>query len=441
MPAVKNRQPRNDNGGSKLINSVSLDSGAKLVIEDIPYVKSAAMGVYIKVGSRYETSDRAGVSHFIEHMLFKGTSQRTARDIAETMESMGGQLNAYTGREYTCLYARTLDEDIYAAMEIVFDMLLNSVMDIKDINTERTVIIEEINMYEDTPDELIHDVFARRFWDGHPMGNSILGSVESIAGMDRDKLFQYYKQYYVPANMIIAVAGNVDAARIREFVDHKMGLKAETTSCLSWEKPSRRQAFIDLVSKDVEQIQICLGVPGISYHDEHRYTQNIMNSILGGGMSSRLFQKLREELGLAYSVYTYPSSYSDTGLFSIYIGTSSSRVGEFCAALYEQLQLFTEKGVTGEEITRTQKLMKSSIFLGLESVMTRMSRLGKSVLMYDEVVAPEEVIEKIYSVEPGMVQHMARQFFQPELFSIAAIGSQEVLPLVENEYKKWWGKK
>lgn len=424
-----------------MINSWNLGSGAKLVVEDIPYVKSAAMGVYIKVGARCETPGLAGVSHFIEHMLFKGTPQRTARDIAETMEGMGGQLNAYTGKEYTCLYTRTLDEDIYAAMEIVFDMLFNSTMNVKDINTERSVIIEEINMYEDTPDELIHDVFARKFWDGHPMGNSILGSEESITGMDRDELFQYYKQYYVPGNMIIAVAGNIDGARIKEFVDGKLALKTGPAGLLSREKPAPGPAFIDLVTKDVEQVQICLGVPGMSYCDEHRYIQNVMNSILGGGMSSRLFQKLREELGLAYSVYTYPASYSDTGLFNIYIGIGPSRVGEFCAALYEQLQLFTEYGVTGEEIARTQKLMKSSISLGLESVMTRMSRLGKSVLMYGEVISPEEVIEKVYAVEPVMVQQMAQSLFKPELFSIAAIGSQEVLPLVENEYKKWWGGK
>lgn len=424
-----------------MINNWNLNSGAKLVVEDIPYVKSAAVGVYIRVGSRHETAGLAGASHFIEHMLFKGTPLRSARDIAETMESLGGQLNAYTGKEYTCVYTRALDEDIYSAMEIVFDMLLNSMMEPKELDTERNVIIEEINMYEDTPDELIHDVFARKFWDGHPMGNSILGSVESITGMNRDELFNFYKEYYAPANIVVSIAGNVDAAKIKEFIESKLDSHGQNSHLMPTEKPHKGKPFIKMLPKEVEQIQISLGVPGLSYHDENRYTQNVLNSILGGGMSSRLFQKLREEMGLAYSVYTYPASYSDTGLFSIYIGTSASRVGQFCTAFNEQLQLFIEQGVTQEEITRTQKLMKSSISLGLESVMNRMTRLGKTILMYDQVISPDEIIAKVYAVEPLMVQEMAGRIFKPELFSVAAIGNEEALPMIESEFQKWWGGK
>jgi predicted Zn-dependent peptidase len=357
------------------------------------------------------------------------------------MEEMGGQLNAYTGKEYTCVYTRALDEDIYSAMEIVFDMLLNSMMDLKDLDTERNVIIEEINMYEDTPDELIHDVFARKFWAGHPMGNSILGTVDSITGMNRDELFQYYKENYVPANIVVSIAGNVDVARIKEFVESKLDFTGPTTHLKSTQKIIKGAPFIELVPKEVEQIQISLGVPGLSYHDETRYTQNVMNSILGGGMSSRLFQKLREELGLAYSVYTYPASYSDTGLFSIYIGTSASRVSQFCAAFNEELQRFIEKGVSQEEITRTQKLMKSSISLGLESVMNRMTRLGKTILMYDQVISPDEIIAKVYAVNPAMVQEMAQRIFKPELFSIAVIGNEEALPMIRDEFQKLWGTK
>jgi predicted Zn-dependent peptidase len=373
-------------------------------------------------------------------MLFKGTPQRTARDIAESFESIGGQLNAFTSKEHTCLYARTLDEDIYSAMEIIFDMLFNSQLAEKDFNTERNVVIEEINMYEDTPDELIHDVFARKFWEGHPMGFSILGTMDTISNMNRDELFQFYKKYYVPANMVISVAGNVDNAKIREFIERALESKKADPPVFFQEKPLEGPSFINLLPKEVEQIQICLGVPGISYHNEDRYTQNVMSSILGGGMSSRLFQKLREELGLAYSVYSYPSNYSDTGLYSIYIGTGPDKVGQFCAALYEQIDDFIKHGVKAEEITRTQKLMKSSISLGLESVMNRMTRLAKSMMMYGEIVSPEEVIERVYAVKPDMIQEMARRIFIPELFSLAAIGDKEVLPLVEQEFRKWWGK-
>ena len=422
-----------------MIDSWNLSSGAKMVVEDIPYLKSAAVGVYIKVGSRYESPSLAGASHFIEHMLFKGTPSRTARDIAETFEGMGGQLNAFTSKEYTCVYSRTLDEDIYPAMEIIFDMLFNSIMTAKDLDTERNVVVEEINMYEDTPDELIHDVFARKFWDGHPMGLPILGSLDTITNMDRDELYDYYRKYYVPANMIISVAGNIDNNKIRDFVEKKLESLPLGVPVSIMEKPMGGSAFINLLPKEVEQTQICLGVPGISYHNEDRYTQNVMNSILGGGMSSRLFQKLREELGLAYSVYSYPASYSDTGLYSIYIGTGPAKVGQFYSAFFEQMEEFIKHGVSEEEINRTHKLMKSSISLGLESVMNRMTRLAKSMLMYGHIVTPEEVIEKLYAVKPEMVQELAKGIFKPELFSLAAIGDKEVLPVVEQEFQKWWG--
>ncbi len=422
-----------------LIDSWSLSNGAKLVVEDIPYLKSAAIGVYIRVGSRNEPPHLAGASHFLEHMLFKGTLQRNAREIAESFESIGGQLNAFTSKEYTCLYARTLDEDLYSAMDIVFDMLFNSQLAEKDFNTERNVVIEEINMYEDTPDELIHDVFARKFWEGHPMGSSILGTMDTISAMQRDDLYNYYKQYYRPANMVISVAGNVENAKIREYIEKALVAQESEAPVFTLEKPLVAIPFVSLVPKEVEQMQICLGVPGISFHNEARYTQNVMNSILGGGMSSRLFQKLREELGLAYSVYSYPSNYSDTGLYSIYIGTSPDKVGQFCAALYEQIDDFTKHGVTAEEITRTQKLMKSSISLGLESVMNRMTRLAKAMLMYGEIVTPEDVIERVYAVKPDMIQDMAGQIFKPESFSLAAIGDKDVLPVVGQEFQKWWG--
>ena len=416
-----------------------LGNGAQLVAEDIPYVKSASIGIYIKVGSRYEPPNLAGASHFIEHMLFKGTPERTARDIAEDMESMGGQLNAYTAKEHTCFYARTLDEDIFTAIDILFDMLFNSLLIPSDFDVERQVIIEEINMYEDSPDELIHDLFARKFWEGHNLGNSILGTSGSIGAMDREELYNYYRQYYVPANMIVAVAGNIDPLRIKDYIEEKLSGNEGPAPVGSWEPPQTNQPFIKMVPKDVEQLQICLGVPGMSYHDEDRYIQNVMNSILGGGMSSRLFQKLREELGLAYSVYSYPANYSDTGVFSIYIGTSPAHIDKFCRNLYEQIEQFVEQGVTEQEVSRTQKLMKSALYLGLESVMARMTRLGKAVMMYDDIMTAEEIISKIYAVDAAMIQDMGKKLFDRQLFSIAAIGNKDTLPGVEQEMSRWWG--
>lgn len=422
-----------------MINSWKLSSGAKLAVEEIPYLKSAAVGVYIKVGSRNETPAIAGASHFVEHMLFKGTEQRSARQIAESFEGMGGQLNAFTSKEYTGLYARTLDEDIYQALEIVFDMIFSSKFNEKDFNTERGVVIEEINMYEDAPDDLVHDVFAQKFFSGHPLGFPILGTLETIGNMERDTLHDFYHTYYQPDNMVFAVAGNVDANKIRDFIERKCAEHINKPLPDKLESPHPGSPFIELLAKEVEQVQICLGVPGISYHNEDRYTQNVLNSILGGGMSSRLFQSLREERGLAYSVYSYPSSYKDSGLYTIYIGTSPTKVPEFFAAFHEQLQNLLNEGVSAEEVERTQKLMKSSIYLGMESVMNRMTRLAKSILMYDSIQLPEEIIEKIYAVSPEAVNQYVAVTLRPENFSLGAIGDQTALPTVEQEFRKIWG--
>lgn len=419
-----------------MISSYNLNSQAKLVIEEIPYIRSAAVGVFIRVGSRNESHLIAGASHFAEHMLFKGTEKRSAREIAESFEVIGGQLNAFTSRELTCLYARTLDEDIDLAIDIIFDMLFNSQFAEKEFATEKEVIIEEINMYEDTPDELIHDIFARKLWEGHQMASPILGSLDTINSLTRDQLFGHYQKNYVPANLVISVAGNVNQEKIREKIENWLDQVPNGKVEANDEKPAERCSFVSLVSKDTEQVQICLGVPGISYQEESRYTQNVMNSILGGGMSSRLFQNIREEMGLAYSVYSYPSSYSDTGSYCIHIGTGPGKIAKFFAALYEQLDDFINNGVSREEILRTQQLSKSGMLLGLESVMNRMNRLAKSVMMYDRIIPPEEVIDKMYAVDADMVRDLAASLFKPGCLSLAAIGTPDILPLVEQEYQK-----
>jgi predicted Zn-dependent peptidase len=422
-----------------VINYWKLPNKAKLVTEEIPYVRSVAIGIFIKVGSRHENANLAGASHFVEHMLFKGTSTRSARDIAESFESIGGQLNAYTSREYTCVYARTLDEHVDMAVDIIFDMLFNSAIAEKDFTTEKEVIIEEINMYEDTPDELIHDVFNRKLWQGHQMGSPILGTIDTITNMDRSHLFEYYQEHYVPSNIIIAVAGNINAQQIKDKIDQIIEKVPDKEITAPVCKAEAGSGFVNLVAKETEQVQICLGVPGISYHDENRYTQNIMNSILGGGLSSRLFQTIREELGLAYSVYSFPSSYSDTGSFCIVIGTGPGKLPRFFASLYEELDKFKQYGVSAGEINRTRQLNKSSMLLGLEGVMNRMNRIGKSVMMYDQIISPEQVIDRMYQVTGEMVKQFAVSLFRPEAFSLAAIGSKDILPQVEKEYLNWWG--
>lgn len=415
-----------------------LENKAKLVIEEIPYVKSAAIGIFIKVGSRHEPWNLTGASHFIEHMLFKGTEKRTARDIAESFERIGGQLNAYTSKEYTCLYARTLDENLEMAFEILFDMLFNSNFTEKDFTTEKGVILEEINMYEDTPDDLVHDIFAQHMWLGHPMGKPVLGTAGTVSNFDRQAVIDFYRQRYIPENIVVSVAGNVDRQKTRELVEKEMNRRQAAAYGLPVEEARYGESFIRLLEKDTEQLQICIGIPGISYNDQSRFTQNVMNSILGGGMSSRLFQHLREELGLAYSVYSYANNYSDTGSFAVYIGTSPGKAGQAFQALKQQMDDFIDNGAAQEEITRTRQLVKSSMYLGLESVMNRMSRIGKSVLMYDQVMPIEDVLEKIFAVDQNMIKNLAQSLWQQQKVSLACIGPRELLPAIEEEFKRWW---
>ncbi|MDD3853059.1 MAG: pitrilysin family protein [Syntrophomonadaceae bacterium] len=421
-----------------MINSWKLGSQAQLVIEEIPYVKSAAIGVFIKVGSRHETPEIAGGSHFIEHMLFKGTEQRNAREIAESFESIGGQLNAYTSKEYTCVYARTLDENIYTATEIIFDMLFNSVFEAKEFSTEKEVVIEEINMYEDNPDDLIHDVFAQKMWAGHTMGLPILGTLDSVTNFSRDNILDFYHKCYTPSNMVIAIAGNVETEKMRDKIEDILNKVSGQQVALPSLPPQQYNRFTSLVEKDTEQVQICWGVPGLNYHDPGRYALNIMNSILGGGLSSRLFQSLREELGLAYSIYSSSSAYSDTGACSIYIGTGPGKIERCQEALYEQIMKFGQEGVTDIEVQRTQQMVKSSMYMGMESVMNRMSRLGKSILMYGRVIPIEEVMENVMKVKYDEVNQLAAKILVREKFSMAAIGTKEALSLAENEYTKHW---
>lgn len=421
-----------------MINSCRLDNGCFLVTEEIPYVRSVAIGIYIRVGSRHEPEHMKGAAHFIEHMLFKGTESRSARDIAESFESIGGQLNAFTAKEYTCLYARTLDEHLPMAMDILFDMLFKAKFASRDFENEKNVIIEEIHMYEDTPDDLIHDVFSRRMWSEHPLGSPILGTKDSVSAFDHKNICDFYQDHYQPGNMVIAVAGNINARQVKDAVCQHLDEQPSSGFNMNHAAPQSYHCFTNLVDKATEQVQICIGVPGITYFDERRHALNIMNNIFGGGMSSRLFQSLREELGLAYSVYSYPASYSDSGAYSIYIGTGPGRIDTCFEALYREIRSFLQQGITVLELERTQQLIKSSMYLGLENVMNRMSRLGKSILMYGEVHPPEEIMSRILAVNADMVHELAQTLLDREPFSLAAIAPRETLNQVEKAFDEHW---
>lgn len=421
-----------------MIETYEFTNQATLLMEEIPYLRSAAVGVFIKVGSRCEEAKLAGASHFAEHMLFKGTAKRSARDIAENFENLGGQLNAFTSREYTCVYGRTLDEDIYTGIEIICDMLFNSQFLEKDFITEKEVVKEEIRMYEDSPDELIHDIFNQKSYSDDCLGHSILGTMETISQLTRDELFNYYKKHYRPENMIIAIAGNFDKNKIKDLLYANIVTNDKPEYSEHSIYQGKYTKFINLHEKKVEQVHICVGGPGISYQDERRYTLNVMNSILGGGMSSRLFQSLREQRGLAYSVYSYSSTYSDSGIFSIYIGTGNKKVAEFFAALHDELDRFINVGISDEELQRTKQMIKSSMYMGLESVISRMTRMARSIMMYGKYISPDEVVARIYEVDKQKVQDLAKELLNHEKMSLAVIGDKNVLPTVSTEFSRWY---
>lgn len=397
-----------------------LPNGVRIVTEEIDHVRSVAIGFWIGAGSRYEEESFEGISHFIEHMFFKGTEKRSTKQLAESLEAVGGQLNAFTTKEYTCYYAKVLDEDMDLAIDVLSDMFFSSVFDANEIEKEKKVVIEEIKMYEDAPDELIHDLFSEFIWDEHPLAKPILGTEESINQLNRDKILKYIDKHYAPENLVIAVAGKFQTEKVLQmlskFGEFKRGAHRDS---LAVPKTRAAQRF---VKKDTEQMHLVMGVPGLGQNDPDIYPMLIVNNILGGGLSSRLFQQIREQRGLAYSVYSYHSTYLDAGLFAIYAGTSPANTKEVIDCILMEMNDLYKNGITSEELERTKAQIKGNLYLGLESVSSRMSRMGKTELMHEHVLSPDEVVKKMESVTLEDVHRVIRQLWQRDKISMTMVG-------------------
>ena len=404
-----------------MFHKTTLKNNTHILVEKVPHVRSVAVGFWVDVGSRHENEENNGVSHFIEHLLFKGTEKRTAKQIAEALDAVGGQLNAFTTKEYTCYYARVLDEHLDLAIDLLSDMLFNSKFAPEEIDRERNVIIEEIKMYEDSPDELVHDVFAGSMWKGHALGRPIIGTAEVLENITRDKILEFYQTNYKPGNLVLTVAGNIDQEqatdKLRQIVENRGGQIPERPAIVP--APVR-----DVVcrNKDTEQVHLCVGTQGVNLENENHYTFQLLNTILGGGISSRLFQEIREQRGLVYSVYSYLSSYHDTGLFCIYAGLSKQNVDEALDLIFKQVEDIRVNSVTAGELQRAKDQIKGNLLLSLESVSTRMSRLGKSQLYLGRVLSPDEVVEKLNKVSLADIQGLAASMLTPDKFSMATIG-------------------
>lgn len=378
-------------------------------MEQIPSVRSAAIGVWVKTGSRNEGPELNGISHFLEHMFFKGTKTRSARDIAEAFDRIGGQVNAFTSKEYTCYYAKVLDNHADHALEVLADMFFNSAFDSEELEKEKNVVYEEIKMYEDAPDDIVHDLLSQAIYGKHPLGYPILGTEDTLSTFSRDTLQQYVHDMYTPEKVVISIAGHVDEALIKQ-VEKYFGSFTRGQEQNGMVKPIFHQNTL-IRKKETEQAHLCLGFDGLKIGDENMYHLTVLNNILGGSMSSRLFQEVREERGLAYSIYSYHSSYQDSGILTIYGGTGANQLDSLYETITQTLDLFKRDGVTEKEVTNTKEQLKGSLMLGLESTNSRMSRNGKNELMLGKHLSLDDIIANIDAVTVERVYELINSIF------------------------------
>ncbi|MBP2628824.1 MAG: processing peptidase [Firmicutes bacterium] len=411
-----------------------LPNGVRVVSEAIPYVKSITLGIWVGTGSRSEGLYNHGISHFIEHMVFKGTHNRSAKDIAETVDEVGGQLNAFTGKEHTCYYIKVLDTHLELALDVLSDMLLSSKFDAEDINREREVVLEEVHMYEDTPDELVHDIHLSNVWAGHALGRNILGTIPSIEKFDTSLIHQYYTEFYTPDNIVIAAAGNLSHARLEKLAERYFGKMTGNKQQVRLTPPTLIPVNT-IQKKAIEQVHLCLGTTSVPQSSPDIYTIHILNNILGGGISSRLFQSIREEKGLAYSIYSYQTNYSDAGLFTIYAGTRPSNTAHVTDLIWQNIAELKAKGITPGELTKTKEQLKGSLLLGLESSSSRMSRIGKMEITLGKYITLDDIVAKIDKVSLEDLRQITQQLFTPETLCFTALGP--VNEEVANEIKRF----
>ncbi|HPU41642.1 MAG TPA: pitrilysin family protein [Acetivibrio clariflavus] len=406
-----------------MINRITLENGVRIICEKIPHVRSVSVGIWVGAGSRNEKKEINGISHFIEHMLFKGTKKRSAKEIAESIDSIGGQINAFTGKECTCYYTKTLDTHIDIAIDVLTDMFFNSVFSEKDIDIERKVVLEEISMYEDSPEDLVHDYLSETVWENDAIGMPILGTYESLHNIERDTIVNYISEHYLPENTVIAVAGNFDDNVLIDIVKKNFGSWYSDRKPVKQFEKANFKVSNRIKQKDIEQVHICLGFEGIEHGNDDLYSLLAINNVFGGGMSSRLFQKIREERGLVYSIYSYPSSYCNAGLFTIYAGMNPEHRDTFLKLVMEEIKILIKHGISEEELAKSKEQLKGSYILGLESTSSRMNSLGKSELMLGKVYTPEEVLKKIDEVNNEKVREIIEKVFQMEKMSIAVVGN------------------
>ncbi|MHB1323107.1 MAG: M16 family metallopeptidase [Coriobacteriia bacterium] len=411
-----------------------LDNGMTVITEEMDTVRSVALGIWCAVGSRDETPAEAGMSHFMEHMMFKGTPTRSSADISEAFDRLGAELNAFTSKEYTCYYARLLDQHTNDAVEMLSDMVVNSTFARDACLSEREVVLEEISRYEDAPDDQVHELFASTLMPSHPLGLPVIGRKETVAAFDHDAAVAFHGAHYKTGNVVVAAAGALDHDRVVAMVQERLTLAEGGRSARQHAVPVTEPS-LKVQTKETEQAHICFGVTGLAARDPDRFALAVLDGVLGGGMSSRLFQEIREKRGLAYAVYSYHAQYQDTGQFAIYAGTRPDNAPEVIRLIRDEVGRLVSEGITSDEIDRVRESIKGQTILGLESTRARMTRLGKAEVTQGELLSLDEIVERLDAVTTLDVQAVAARVFDGNhaLAIIAPFGEDGVAHLVQEE--------
>ena len=412
-----------------------LPSGVRIVTEREKSVRSAAFGIWVNVGSRDENTKTAGASHFLEHLLFKGTKRRSALEISSAIEAVGGDTNAFTGKEYTCFYARVIDKDLPLAVDVICDLITSSLVEPADVDAERKVVLEEIAMRDDDPSDLIHDLFLENYYGDSTLGRPILGSVKSIKNMSRQTVFDYYRSKYQPQDLVVSVAGNIKHRQVVRMVEEALSkdsfLDRTNKSSASFIRPDSKTKVtgvgkVSLTYRKTEQAHLIYGVPGVARNDSRRFALSVLASALGGGMSSRMFQEIREKRGLAYSVYAYPQQFAGSGVLTFYVGCKPDKAYEVSALIQQILADVAKNGLTEEEINRAKGSVSGSLVLSQEDTGSRMNRIGKAELVSGKVLSFDEILKEIAAVTPDQIIEIARQSIKvsPTLSIVGPLSSK-----------------
>ena len=424
---------KNTNKEVRNIRRQKLPNGLTLITEQMQHIRSASIGIWLQTGSRDEDPEWNGISHFIEHMVFKGTKNRTAEEIARQVDSIGGNMDAFTAKECICFNVKVLDEHLPTALDILSDLVLHPVFDANDIARERGVILEEIKMDEDNPDNLVHEIFTQNFWKDHPLGKPILGTKETVRRFDRDPILDAYGHRFAPGNIIVSAAGNLDHDQFVDLVTRHFEHMKPRSNGFHSSVPKIVSRIILRNKKALEQVQLCVGVPAHPIAHEKRHAGYILNTVLGGGMSSRLFQNIRERQGLAYSIYSDLNPYRDTGCLAVYAGTSLASAAKVVQSVVSEFRKLKNEPVPEEELRRAKAQLKGSLMLSLESSTSRMSNLARQEMYFDHFYDLDELIARIEAVTAEDLTSLANEFFKTESVAVTALGNLSGLKLTRDQ--------